>query len=236
MAIQILKRPASWFLALILLILVTDITMLRVFSSAHDEQILAYSVLFDFMLTIPFLYWFCVLRRKGKSLAKILPMPLLGALAAWLVFPAEMRSHIWNAVWPVEMLLAGAEIVFVGYELRLLYRLYRRFSHIARQEENTGEALRMAVHETMGKGKFASLVLHDVGITYYLLFSWRRKPAADRDGTYQFTYHRKNSQLLYAAIYTKVLVVKGFLFTCWFRCGLTGRRGYCPRAVCGCWL
>ncbi|MNI09086.1 hypothetical protein D3C73_621400 [compost metagenome] len=206
MAVHLLKRSTFWFLALIFFILIADITLVHVLSFAQEEQMLVYAVLFDFMLVIPFLYWLGFSRRKGKSIATLLPLPILGALAAWLLLPATMRNQVWHAVWPIELLIIGAEVAFIGYEIRLVYRFYCRFRQIARHEDNTGEALRLTVHETLGKGKLASIMLHDVSAIYYLLFSWKSKRTPDREGSYSFTYHRKTSQILYAAIFTKILV------------------------------
>ncbi|MBP1991479.1 hypothetical protein [Paenibacillus eucommiae] len=236
-----LQRSAFWFLAIAILILVTDMTIARTFSFQENDPILVYAVMFDFMLVIPFLFWLFVLRRQGKSIAKILPLPLLGAMLAWLVLPVTMRNTVWNAAWPIEMLIIAAEVAFIGFEVRVLYRFFRHFRQIARQEANTGEALRIAAHEVIGKGKLASFLLHDITVVYYLLFSWRRRStkkmatvttvetlatatakatatatiattptaAKEGNGSSLFTYHRKTSQVLYAAIITKLLIMEG---------------------------
>ncbi|BBI31023.1 hypothetical protein [Cohnella abietis] len=209
MAIQKLQRSYFWFLALTMLILLTDTLTVRSFSLADQDPVLVYALMFDFMLVIPFLYWLFILRKKGKSITKIIPLPLLGALVVWLVLPVHLRGSVWSAVWPVELLLLAVELAFVGYEIRIIYRVVKRFRRIASQEPNTGEALRIAVHEEIGQRKLASLLLHDISWVYFLFFSWRTKPNIDVDGSPVFTYHKKTNQVLYSAILTKIIILEG---------------------------
>lgn len=205
-----LQKSSYLFFALVCLILIADTTLVRTLPYASDDRLLTYALLFDFMLVIPLLYWLFVVRPKGKSISRVLSLPLLGALAAWLVLPATMRSTVWNTIWPVELLVITFEVVFVVYEVRVMYRLFRRFRYVSRQEADTAEALRIAVHDAVGKGKIASLLLHDATMLYYLLFSWkRRRGEGVGDDQLLYTYHRKTSQVLYAAIITKIIAFEG---------------------------
>jgi hypothetical protein len=210
MAVHKLQRSTFWFLAITLLILMTDMICVRDFSLAEEDPVFVYAVMFDFMLVIPFLYWLFILRKKSKSIAKILPLPFVGALAVWLVLPVPMRSTVWNAIWPVEMLIMVAEIAIIGYEIRTVYRVIKSFRNVTRQEPDTVEALRKAVREGVGQGKLASLILHDASLVYYLLFSWRRRIRVS-DGTNLFTYHRKTNQVLYSVIITKIIIIEGIV-------------------------
>ncbi|MCD9022554.1 hypothetical protein [Cohnella silvisoli] len=210
MVVHKLQRSTFWFFAITLLILMTDIISVRAFSLVEEDPVFVYAVMFDFMLVIPFLYWLFILRKKGKSIAKILPFPIVGALAVWLVLPAPMRSTVWNAVWPVELLIIVAEIAVIGYEIRTVYRVIKSFRSVSRQEPDTAEALRKAVRDGVGQGKLASLVLHDASLVYYLLFSWRKGKRVS-DGTNLFSYHRKTNQVLYSAIITKIIIIEGIV-------------------------
>jgi len=204
------KRSVYLLIALVSLILITDTAIVRLTASFAEDPILVYAVLFDFMLVIPFLYWVFVLRAQGKSIAKVAPWTIAGAAAAWVALPASMRGMVWHTVWPIEAAVIALEIAILGYELRIAYRFVRRFRLISKQEPNTGEALRIAMHEGVGKGKMANFLLHDLSMLYYLFFSWRRKKKSDaEDSVTSFTYHRKTSQTLYAAIITKLIVLEG---------------------------
>ncbi|MWC29798.1 hypothetical protein [Paenibacillus sp. MMS18-CY102] len=201
-----LQRFNYRFLAIASFILIFDTAVVHTI----DDPFLVYAILFDFMLVIPFLYWLFVMRAKGKSIAKILPFPLLGATAAWVALPATQRGTYWHTVWQLEAALIAVELAIVGYELRLAYRLIQRFRLTAKQEPNTGEALRTAMYEGAGKGKLARFMLHDLLAVYYLLFSWgKQRTTGSTDSIISFTYHRKTSQTLYAALITKVILLEG---------------------------
>lgn len=209
MTVHKLQKSTLWFLAIAMLIAIVDMVSVRVLLLAEEEPMLVYAVLFDFMLVIPFLYWLLVLRRKGKSIAKMMAFPMLGALAAWLILPTAHRSTVWNAIWPVEALIIAAEVAFIVYEIRVAYRVIKGFREAARHEPDTAEALRLAVHDGVGRGKLASVILHDASLVYYLLFSWKRKRQTVSGNVILFSYHKKTNQVLYSAIITKIILIEG---------------------------
>jgi len=209
MVIARMRRFPYWFPALAALIVVGDLAFLRFFSLSEEDPALIYAVMLDFMIVLPFLYWLLVLRAKGKPATKARAFPLLGALAVWLIVPASQRHIVWNAAWPVEALIIAAEVVFIGYEIRIMYRLIKRYRHVAREEADPAEALRATVHGGVGQGKLASLLLHDASLVYYLLFSWKKSSRAIPCDTPAFTYHRQTNQVLYAVILTKIILFEG---------------------------
>lgn len=219
MTLRKLQRPGVWFMVLAVLILTGDGVLTHWISRntigiSNQDELVIYAVLVDFMLVIPVAYWFLVLRRQGKSMTKILPLPILGAGIAWLVLPVSMRGQIWNAAWPVELVIISAEVAFIGYELRLLYRLIRSVRQYNREQAyDAGEALRAGIREVMGESKLGSVIQGDLSMIYYLFFSWKRKAVSAKDGQQEaaFTYHKNTNLMLYSAIFTKVLVIEGVL-------------------------
>lgn len=201
-----LNRSGIIFLCIASFILIADTLFARLVPNVESDRIWGYAVLFDFAVAVPFLYWLMVARRKGKSIFKVLPFFLAGALTAWFVLPVELRGLVWDAVWPVELLIVAGEIAFVFYEARLVIRFVRRFGQTRRLEPDIGEALRQAVKDEFGDSKLAAFFLHDLCMLYYALFSWKRKAADGLTGRIAFTYHRKNPPYLYAGIITHILV------------------------------
>ncbi|MBO9599468.1 MAG: hypothetical protein J7559_16800 [Cohnella sp.] len=204
------KRSSYLFFALLLLIVSADMAFIRM-SQPEEDRIVVYAVLFDFALVLPFLYWFMMMRPKGKSIVKVVPLPIVGAAAAWVALPESLRGMVWQTIWPLEAVIIAAELALVGYELRIAIRFIRHFRAAAKHEPNTAESLRIAMAEGFGKGKMAGLLLHDFLMLYYLFFSWgsKRKFAAESSVS-RFTYHRTTNRTLYAALITKIIVLEGF--------------------------
>ncbi len=202
------KRSAWLFLAAALLIFSVDFALVRTMPFAGDDLLLAYAVLADFILVIPFIYWLVLLRKTNKSITKVFMLPLLGAVAAWLILPVSMRNTVWNVIWPIELLVMSLELFLLGYEIRIAYRVIRRYRQVARSEADLVEAMRISFKAELGKGKFAAVLLHDFSMIYHLLFSWKRRTAKG-DGRSSFSYHRKSSQLLYTIVITKMVVFEG---------------------------
>jgi len=209
MVLKQLSR-STWFISLAAVILLVDSLLVCSLPLAAEDPWLAYGILFDFMIVIPFLYWFFMIRNTGKPFSRLVPMPVLGGLVAWLVLPIQMRHIVWNAIWPIELLIITAEVAFLVYEIRLLFRVIRRFREESRKMEDTAEAIRVSVHKEIGDGKIAAVLLHDAIFLYYLFFSWRRKPLArnHRDEPQLFTYHKNTNLWIYAAMVSKIILIE----------------------------
>lgn len=208
MVITRAKQSALFFLLALSFIFIVDFTLVRTVLSVSEDQLLAYAVLIDFVLVIPFLYWFCIVRKTNKSISRVFALPLLGAITIWFIFPGTVRETVWNVIWPIELLIVLCEVVFIGYELRVLYRLVCRFRLVTQVESDTTEAMRITVKEEIGDGKLASILLHDICMIYYLLFSWKRKPNNDTNQLF-FSYHRNTGQLLNTMVITKFIIFEG---------------------------
>ncbi|WP_068774371.1 hypothetical protein [Paenibacillus sp. FJAT-26967] len=202
-------RSTIYFTVFVLLTLLANLTAVRTVTLTAENSVVVYAILFDFMLAIPVCYWLFILRRKGKSVLKALPLTFIGALAAWFILPVSLRSTAWDIIWPIEFLIIFVEVLFVGYEIRVVYRVVKHFRQVIKTEPDRGEALRITVKEKLGQGKLASLLLHDATMVYYLCFSWRRrKTSAPIESGNSFTYHRTTGQILHAAIFTKILLIE----------------------------
>ncbi|WP_042166818.1 hypothetical protein [Paenibacillus gorillae] len=206
-----LSRSMYWFIGAALLIMSVDSTVVL---TMKEEPFLAYAILFDFMLVVPLLYWLLVIRRSGRKLKAVLPLPVLGGLAAWFILPSSMKGAVWHTIWPIELLVVTAEAAIIFYEVRLIVRVVKRFRQIRRTEANTGEAIRVAVQDVLGSGKLASVLMHDASMIYYLFFSWgaRNRMRQQTEGdSYSFTYHKETNQVLMAAFATKIIIMESIV-------------------------
>ncbi|MFC5702872.1 hypothetical protein ACFPVX_16415 [Cohnella faecalis] len=196
--------PAFWAIALT--IVFADLILARVVPGAPEDRTFVYAVLFDFMLVVPALYWFLMVKKSGKKRSRVLLIPGIGAIVAWLALPAAARAAVWQAAAPMEAFIIAFEAAIIGYEIRLVYRAIRQFRTEKRKTADTAEALRTSIVHAAGTGKIASVMLHDISMVYFLIFSWRRKrPASQTAEAGFFTYHRGN-QWIYPAVITKIVL------------------------------
>lgn len=199
----------SFFAIIALFILLVDSVVVR---TAESNDWLVYALLFDFMLVVPLLYWLLVVRRSGKKITALLPLPMLGAFAAWLVLPAGQKSMVWHGIWPIELLIFMAEAAIIVYEIRLVLRLILRFKQLRAAAVHPGEAIREATVDVLGVSRLASIIAHDASMIYYLFFSWKRRRKQEHiqelEGEHVYTYHRETNQVLLAAFATKLIVIE----------------------------
>jgi len=213
------RPPLYRYLPIILLILLVDSSILLFHPSANDK-LLAYAVVFDLVIVVPLLYvWFYV-RSGTKPLWTALPLPIIGAALAWVLLPQEHKAIALQA----ELFLLPIEAGLLLFEGRLLIKAFRSYRTLRHTEVDRFEALRTLVQQKLGKGKPASLLLHDLTALMAIAGSWGVRARAERqmitdaatsdvsdsDGAV-FTYHRESSRVVYAALFTKILLIEGFL-------------------------
>ncbi|MFD0714767.1 hypothetical protein [Paenibacillus sp. GCM10027626] len=211
-----LRRSFLWFIPLALLVLTVDSLVIRLQSG--DERLLAYAVLFDFTIVLPLLYILFFVRKGTKPLWTALPLPFAGAVLAWLLLPQEHKALALRA----ELFLLPLEACLLVWEGRKLLQANRHYRQARLTESDRFEALRAAVSQTAGRGKLGAILLHDLTALWALAGSWGKKARAERalipDGE-SFTYHRESSRIVYAALFTKLLLLEGvtihFLVQMW---------------------
>lgn len=169
-----------------------------------EDEWLAYGIAADFMLVLPGLYAWLVLRRKGQPLTQALPIVGIGGIIAWLILPETLRSE---AVWLKPAILATDALIvsWVGWKVLTLLLTARR---VGSGGEDGAEALAEGVSKTWGSGKAASLLTHELTMIFYLFFSWGRSSKAGASSE-SFTYYKENTQILVASILTKVILFEG---------------------------
>jgi len=214
------RPPLYRYLPIILLILLVDSSLL-LFHSSANEKLLAYAVLFDLVIVVPLVYvWFYV-RSGVKPLWTALPLPLIGAALTWVLLPQEHKSIALQA----ELFLLPIEAGLLLFEGRLLVKAFRSYRELRHTEQDRFEALRTVIQQKLGKGKAASLILHDLTALMAIAGSWGARArtehqmiagvatsgASSQDGAAAFTYHRESSRVVYAALFTKILLIEGFL-------------------------
>lgn len=109
-----------WFLPLAALIVAGDLSAARL-GDGQGSQLLEAALLFDLVLLLPALYWFCY-RRQGKpALLKALGLACLGIWLCSKAIPAEQQQLLPALSWLRYLGLAG----LLALELKLALALYK---------------------------------------------------------------------------------------------------------------
>ncbi|GIP28893.1 hypothetical protein J23TS9_40230 [Paenibacillus sp. J23TS9] len=203
------NRAALLFMVCMCLILLTDSYAVRSFGT--DQQLLNYALLFDFVFVIPLMYWLLIVRKKGGGMLKVLQAAVPCIILAWIALPASGRSMLTAAPLPLKLALTALEVLIIAAEARLAYILFKRIRGNLRLHGSMVEALRLGTAEHQTKPSvFSSLIVNDILMVYYLIFSWKRKPVISEPGVTLFSYHRKTGQIVLAAVFTHVIAIEAF--------------------------
>jgi membrane protein YdbS with pleckstrin-like domain len=194
MIYEITKQKWTIYLVIILLILGANYLIYNYsLFEPFDEKIVIASLI-DFILVIPFLTYFFIIRNKYSI--KALGIPLLaGYAAAYYIIPQEYLQSFNNLTWiiiAIEGLVLTIELFLLFKILRFLPQLIKEFNNRNKEGyyfiENINECL---------KAIFPSSAIRKIWITessiyYYALFCFKKKKNTHTDSG-QFSYHKKTS-------------------------------------------
>ncbi|MEH7082242.1 hypothetical protein V7139_05850 [Neobacillus drentensis] len=175
---------------------------------------MALGSLFDFIITIPLLVYFFILRKR-YSLKYLLPVMLLGYGVAVLVIP----HHLLSAYSFVKYILLAGEAAFFLLELYVVIQLLAKIPAIVKSYRKSESEfstftyrMKQSWDQHLKPSRVQEIFFSDVTMYYYSLFSWRKKPPLPVES--QYTYHKKTGTItLYVMlIHALVLESVGFHF------------------------
>lgn len=189
---------ANWgiYFILILLILSANFTIYHqpIFFPINEKIVIA--SLIDFILVIPVMTYFLVIRNRYSL--KMIGVPVLGGYAAaQLIIPDELLSSYSQVTW----LIIAVELMIIILEFYLLYKIVTKLPIIIKDFKKRSmdglyfsENIGIALDGIMSHSPMKRVITTEAAIYYYSLFSYRKK-SNNRTNTYTFTYHLKTSSI-----------------------------------------
>lgn len=171
-----LVRPAYWktFLLIALVVLSADVTAL-LNSRPQDENLVGWAVAFDFALTLPLVYYFCIVRkRKPRPLLAVLPVFALGVFVGSHVLPESQQQVLDVLVYLAPAIELGL-LLFALFKLRKVIRAYREAK---RTELHWLDAIRQSFVPAFGDTRLNDIWAMEFGVWYYSLIAWWKKQPA----------------------------------------------------------
>ena len=135
----------------------------------HD--VLAWGLTFDLTISLPFVYWFFVVRRGKAQMVSVAPVFIAGTAAASFLIPAAQQTFLSQ----LKLFLLPLA------ELSLVTALVMRVRRAAKSRGNSDdpyERILNAARALIGETRVAEVVASEVAMVYYALFTWRKKPSA----------------------------------------------------------
>jgi hypothetical protein len=210
--------PAVWFLPLAAALYAFCILSLHSQAFALRPDLISGAVTFDFVVSVPCLYWWFMVRKARWPALSLLPVLVLCLLVASLLLPAEHRQPLRLA----QYLVVFAELTAVAVVAAKAVgaaKAYRSRAQAGGGDDDPVELLRFSLRQTLPAERVSDVVADELALVYYALFSWRRRvaPRADEEA---FSYHRESGygSLLLAFTFVAVLELVGahFLVTAWW--------------------
>lgn len=164
-----------------------DNAVLRAIADPRKRLIVAAGATLDIVLIVTAIYYWLLVRPGIRGRASLLPIALLGALRAALLFP---DARVLTAV--IAGLCETGLIAFVIVHVRSRARRH------ANRLSDPADALRTSL-ESLLAPPVARFVAAELSIFNYAFFSWRSKPHVPADAR-AFTLHEKSghADLFYA--------------------------------------
>ncbi|MBG9598720.1 membrane protein [Bacillus mycoides] len=187
------RRAGVWF-GIVSLIMLSNYLLyaLPIVPAAPKEVVLG--SLLDFMFVIPVITYFFIIRKR-YSLTYMFPVVIAGYVFARFIIPSDYLQ----AFSFVSYVIVAGEIVFVCFELFLIYKIIRvlpkiikRYKEYRSEYSSFSYAIDAAFDATMKRSKAVSIILTECKLIYYAFLSWREKVP---DGECTYSYHKKTGAI-----------------------------------------
>ncbi|MGA5688643.1 hypothetical protein [Cytobacillus pseudoceanisediminis] len=187
-------RP-KWlcFGVLTCLILLSNYTLYRtsLFDPVPDEA--AVGSLLDFLVVVPLLAYFLVLRKR-YSLKYLGAVILAGYAAAYLIIPSRQFPQV--PFFPY--LIVFSEMLFIGLELFIAYKILTKLPGLLREYRRLNGInslflfnAKRSADKYLPNHTLGSVFVTEFAMFNYALFSWKKKTSIKHGDS--FTYHQKTS-------------------------------------------
>lgn len=206
------KRWISWF-AIISVIALSNYLAYTLPVMEPVPKEMALGSLLDFMFVIPVVTYFLVIRKR-YSLKYMLPVVVIGYIAAKFIIPSEYMQSYHYLTYAV---IAG-EVAFVCLQLYIVYKIARKLPKVIQiykqhkqQSPSFSYAIEKATYQTLPRNRTVDVLLAECKLFYYALFSWRKKVQLSEN---TFTYHQKTGAIAFYIMIIHGLVIEtiGFHF------------------------
>lgn len=166
-----LSRPthAAFFCSATLAILGACFAVRYTGMFASNPDVAAWGITFDLTISVPFFYWFFLVRTGRVRPLTIGPVFLLGTVAATALLPGMQQ----------EFARQLARVIVPAAEVFLVFTLVRRLVVLKRQRGGSSdpyERISAAARTLVGEGRVVELVASEVTMVYYAFFGWRQRP------------------------------------------------------------
>lgn len=188
------------FLALATAILGVEYVAAGRAAFSERPDLFALAIAFDIHIFIPILYYLLAVRRGGLPLISIMPVLLASGVAAGWILPADRP----RAADLLGLAVVPLELGIIAYVIRNVVRLRRAM--LATGIEDTVDRLRYVVRGVAGVSRIGEVVVAEIAVWYYALFSWR---AAAPVGARHFSYHRRSAYGSIVAALVMAMVAEG---------------------------
>ncbi|MED1040462.1 hypothetical protein [Bacillus mycoides] len=191
---SISRRKKGIWIGLVSLIMLSNYLLyaLPIVPAAPKEVVLG--SLLDFMFVIPVITYFFIIRKR-YSLTYMFPVVIAGYVFARFI----ILSDYLQAFSFVSYVIVAGEIVFVCFELFLIYKIIRvlpkiikRYKEYRSEYSSFSYAIDAAFDATMKRSKAVSIILTECKLIYYAFLSWREKVP---DGECTYSYHKKTGAI-----------------------------------------
>lgn len=191
---ETIKPKWAIYLAIIFLILGANYSIYNfTFFEPYDEKIVIASLI-DFILVIPLLTYFLIIRKKYSL--KTIGLSLLGGYAAaYYIIPQKHLQSFTQLTW----VIIAIEGIILTIELFLLYKIVTKLPKLIKDFNNRSnegiyfiDNINECLKPIFPNSRFSKIWATESSIYYYSLFSYRKKINTDVN-SFQFSYHKKTS-------------------------------------------
>ncbi|NUM73852.1 hypothetical protein HUU40_05785 [candidate division KSB1 bacterium] len=190
----------AFFLSFALTILAIELGIVSSIYFAQNPDVFSLALTLDFVLGIPALYYFLLVRKKQAPAITLIPIIILSLIIAGFVLPSSQQIYLdW-----LKKLIPVLELIVLGFVFSKIRKIAHHFHEAKRNEIYVTDALTASVKQALGNVPGLGFILTEFSLLYFAFAGWFKKFSSSDPGHLPFSYHRRSG---YAAIAGVVLLV-----------------------------
>ncbi|GAA4312858.1 hypothetical protein GCM10023115_30800 [Pontixanthobacter gangjinensis] len=193
------KGSFNYLVLIFPLILLISLVLLALSAGFKENaELLSLALSFDFLITIPLIY-FLIIRKSKIPATTIIPLMVIGLLAGKYTIPQEYHFYLDSfQSWALPVL----EISVISMVIFRVYRTIQAYKINREGEADFYNALKTSCREILPKA-FAIPFATEIAVFYYGFFHWKKKDPKENE----YSYHKDSGSVsLYAVIIFLIII------------------------------
>lgn len=169
----------------------------------HHPLILSNSLSADFIITLPFIAWVLLVRKKLVNIHVFLTLISVCYFTVVHLLPQQQNLLLQY----VKYVLAASELISICWIIVKIRKINRFYQSLSASAFDFPEKLQLSLESVFGKNKIASALAAEFGMIRYALFFWYKRKE-NQQVSNQFSIYKNTPFVAFIGVFLFMLILE----------------------------